>query len=153
MHVTQFKVTTRGVIWAGPERRGEKSFKQSQSLYTASSFCQTCSGKKIIWGKYFFFSVVISGEWYWYLCPCLFRCGVFFVFFHNNDPTLPDARSLSKTISSLQSISPVCPGLTNYPWLVTDRQHRWSHSHLSESVLMYSPMWTTEKLYISSQCF
>ena len=135
----------------GREERGEK-FQTVPVLVYCIQLLRTCSGKKVIWGKQFC-SVVISGEWYWYLCPCLFRCGVFFVFFHNNGPTLPDARSPSKTISSLQSISPVCPGWTNYPWLVTDRQHRWSHNHLSESVLMYSPMWTTEKLYISSQCF
>ena len=65
-------------------------------------------------------------------------CGVFIVFFHNNDPNTPGAhpRQYHLYTEHLCCLA----RLDQLLGLVTDRKHRWSHHHLSESVLMYSPM-------------
>ena len=65
-------------------------------------------------------------------------CGVFIVFFHNNDPNTPGAhpRQYHLYTEHLCCLA----RLDQLLGLVTDRNNRWSHHHLSESVLMYSPM-------------
>ena len=121
-------------VWYGL-RGGRRKVSNSPSPCPASS-CKLVQAKNIFGGNN---SDVISGEWYWYLCSCL--CGVFFVFFHNNDPTRQEPIQ-----DNIIFTSHLCclARLDQLSGLVTDRQHRWNRHHLSESLLMYSPLWTTE---------
>ena len=83
-------------------------------------------------------------------CSCLCFPAMFSSCF--SITVIPHARSSPKTIFSPLCISGcVCwggPIISDWCW-----QNKRRNNHSSESVLMYSPMWTTEKLSILCQMF